>query len=88
MIAAGVDGIRRRLDPGDPAEGNLFEDTRFPRLPTSPAESVDALVADGELTRALGPEFTETFAGLLRFDWQRFLSHVTDWEINEYREML
>jgi hypothetical protein len=25
---------------------------------------------------------------VLRFDWQRFLSHVTDWEINEYREML
>lgn len=88
MIAAGVDGIRRRLDPGDPADGNLFEDARFPRLPSSPAESVDALVADEELTRALGPEFTETFADVLRFDWQRFLSHVTDWEINEYREML
>ena len=37
---------------------------------------------------ALGPEFTSTFAEVLRFDWQRFLSHVTDWEINEYREML
>jgi glutamine synthetase len=88
MIAAGLDGIRRCLDPGDPAEENLFQHFRFPRLPSSPAEGVDALVADEELTEALGPEFTSTFAEVLRFDWQRFLSHVTDWEINEYREML
>jgi glutamine synthetase len=88
MIAAGVDGIRRRLDPGDPAVGNLFDDIRFPRLPASPAQSADALAADEQLTEGLGPEFTETFADVLRFDWQRFLSHVTDWEISEYREML
>jgi hypothetical protein len=25
---------------------------------------------------------------VLRFDWQRYLSHVSDWEISEYREML
>jgi glutamine synthetase len=88
MIAAGLDGIRRCISPGDPAEENLFQHFRFPRLPASPEQGVDALIADEELTRALGPEFTSTFAGVLRFDWQRFLSHVTDWEINEYREML
>jgi glutamine synthetase len=88
MVAAGLDGIRRRLDPGDPAEGNLFEEIRFSRLPSSPAEGIAALLADEELTQALGPEFTSTFADVLRFDWHRFLSHVTDWEISEYREML
>ena len=55
MIAAGLDGIRRSLDPGDPAEENLFQHFRFPRLPSSPAQGVDALVADEELTQALGP---------------------------------
>ena len=88
MIAAGLDGIRRELDPGDPAQENLFENIRFPRLPSRPDQGVDALLADAELVAALGADFTRTFADVLRFDWERFLSHVTDWEINEYREML
>jgi len=88
MVAAGLDGIRRRLEPPDPAQDNLFENLRFPRLPASPAEGLDALLADEQLVQALGPVFTATFAGVLRFDWQRYLSHVSDWEISEYREML
>lgn len=88
MVAAGLDGIRRRLEPPDPAQDNLFENFRFTRLPVNPAEGLDALLADEELVQALGPTFTTTFADVLRFDWQRYLSHVSDWEISEYREML
>jgi glutamine synthetase len=88
MLAAGLDGIRRRLEPPEPAQFNLFETIRFARLPTTPAEGLDALLADTELVRALGPVFTTTFADILRLDWQRYLSHVSDWEISEYREML
>lgn len=88
MVAAGLDGIRRELDPPEPATDNLFENFRFPRLPASPAEGLDALLADDDLVQALGPVFTSTFADVLRFDWQRYLSHVSDWEITEYREML
>ena len=88
MVAAGLDGIRRKLEPPDPAEENLFQNISYPRLPTSPAEGIDALLADAELVQALGPVFTTTFADVLRFDWQRYLSHVSDWEVSEYREML
>jgi len=88
MVAAGIDGIRRNLVPPDPATDNLFENIRFPRLPASPPEGLDALLADSELVQALGPVFTNTFADVLRFDWRRFLGHVSDWEISEYREML
>ena len=45
-------------------------------------------MADTELTAALGPVFVTTFADVLRLDWQRYLSHVSDWEISEYREIL
>jgi glutamine synthetase len=88
MVAAGIDGIRKRLDPGPPTAGNLFKEITFPRLPTNPAEGLDALLSDDDLVQALGSTFSTTYAEMLRFDWQRFLSHVTDWEINEYREML
>ena len=45
------------------------------------------LVADEALVQALGPVFTSTFTDVLPFDWLRYLSHVSDWEISEYREM-
>ncbi len=88
MVAAGLDGVRRSLEPPDPASDNLFENIRFLRLPASPPEGIDALIADDALAQALGPVFTSTFTDVLRFDWQRYLSHVSDWEISEYREML
>jgi len=88
MLAAGLDGIRRRLPAPEPAAENLFDVIRFPRLPSSPPESLAALAADAQLTEALGPLFTTTFADVLRADWQRYLGHVSDWEISEYREML
>jgi glutamine synthetase len=88
MVAAGLDGIRRGLSAPEPAAENLFDVIRFPRLPASPPESLAALAADSELTEALGPLFTTTFADVLRSDWQRYLGHVSDWEISEYREML
>jgi glutamine synthetase len=88
MVAAGLDGVRRCLPAPEPAAENLFDVIRFPRLPSSPPESLAALAADAELTEALGPLFTTTFADVLRADWHRYLSHVSDWEITEYREML
>jgi glutamine synthetase len=88
MVAAGVDGVRRGLDPGEPTDGNLFNDVRFERLPMSLVEALDALASDDELGAALGVVFSKTYTELLRFDWQRYLGHVSDWEITEYREML
>ncbi len=88
MVAAGLDGVRLQLPAPEPAADNLFDNIRYDRLPASPPEGLDALLADTELTAALGPVFTTTFADVLRLDWHRYLSHVSDWEISEYREML
>ena len=53
MLMAGLDGIERQLDPGDPLDRNLFElnDTEAVRLHTVPHnldEALDALEADHE----------------------------------------
>jgi glutamine synthetase len=48
MLMAGLDGIQRGLDPGAPADYDLFEDAdvSVPQVPGSLAESLDALEAD------------------------------------------
>jgi glutamine synthetase len=48
MLMAGLDGIERGLDPGAPADYDLFEDVaaEVPQVPGSLAEALDALEAD------------------------------------------
>jgi glutamine synthetase len=49
MLMAGLDGIRRGLDPGEPADFDLFEDDHgVAQVPGSLAEALDALEADHE----------------------------------------
>jgi glutamine synthetase len=48
MLMAGLDGIERGLDPGEPADYDLFEESRreVPQVPGSLDEALDALEAD------------------------------------------
>jgi len=88
MVAAGLDGVRRGLDPGPPASDSILDQDRYPKLPATLIEGVEAFAADAPLMEALGPELSRTLARCLRHDWSRFTAHVTDWEIREYRELL
>ena len=88
MTAAGLDGIERKAEPGEPGSGNLLEDAKYPLLPTTMIDAAEAFEKDGMLTEALGKEFAHIYVALLRYVWKRFLSYVTDWEIQEYRDLL
>jgi glutamine synthetase len=63
MLMAGLDGIERELDPGEPIDRNLYELpaeqlANIPTVPTSLDDALDALKADHEfLTR--GGVFTD-----------------------------
>jgi glutamine synthetase len=54
MLMAGLDGIQRGLDPGAPADYDLFEEAgaEVPQVPGSLAEALDALEADHEFLLA------------------------------------
>jgi glutamine synthetase len=68
LLAAGLDGIRRRLDPGEPQDidpGNLSEAERsrlgITALPRSLGDALDALEADPVLLGALGPLLAKSY---------------------------
>lgn len=57
MLMAGLDGIRSRLDPGEPIDKNLYdlppmERAGIPSTPGSLDEALDALQADGKFLLA------------------------------------
>jgi glutamine synthetase len=60
MLMAGIDGVQKDLDPGEPADFDLFEEHRagIPQVPGSLAEALDALERDHEFLLA-GGVFTE-----------------------------
>src|SRR3984957_15804509 len=87
MIAAGLDGIDRRL-PLEPAfAGNAYTDDG-PRLPRGLGEALD-LWEKSELARqAFGSDVVEHYANYARTEQEAFAAAVTDWELNRGFERL
>jgi glutamine synthetase len=95
-MAAGLDGIKNEIDPGDPCIGtNVYEmsfDERRCRgmtgLPQNLSEAVTALEEDEVVKSALGP-IADEFIRLKKSEWSDFMrNQVTPWEIKRYLTML
>jgi glutamine synthetase len=91
LIAAGLDGVDRALDPGPACTDDLFQlsltqirDRGIPVLPQSLGESLDALAADEVLATALGPVLVTQFVALKRAEVLAHARHVSDWEWQHY----
>ncbi|WP_157244736.1 glutamine synthetase family protein [Nonomuraea typhae] len=73
VIHAGLDGIRRKLDPGDPvAVDPDTEPGRHPRLPATLTEALNALEADDVLMAALGPLRSRAYLAVKRSEAAAF----------------
>lgn len=93
LIAAGMDGIERELEAGDPVNENLYAmssqdlaEKGIEILPQNLGEAVDALEADTVLTEALGKDLMAEFVSLKRDEWIDYCRHVSDWEVARYGE--
>jgi len=86
ILAAGLDGIKNKSEAPAPAEGWSYHDEQYEVLPGSLREALDALERDDFLKETLGEQFIKTFVALKRDEIERYLAHVSDWEIAEYLE--
>jgi glutamine synthetase len=93
-VAAGIDGVQRKLDPGEPNRGNMYalspeEVARknIRTLPQSLSEALDELERDKVIQAALGPIYPE-FLQLKRKEWNDYHRQVTTWEVERYLTML
>ena len=91
LLAVGLDGIRRELDPGEPMDvdpGTLDEADRARRgiepLPTSLDVALNALEADDVLTGALGPLLTTAYLAVKRFESRHFATLSHDEEARQH----
>jgi len=91
LLAAGLDGIRRQLDPGEPVAidpGNFSDTERaqrgIKRLPTSLGAALDALQADTVLTAALGPLLTSAYLAVKRLESRYFADKSPEEEVRQH----
>ena len=99
VLAAGLDGIERELDPGDPTtELNLhdldeasLQQLGIERLPGNLLDATRELARDEVLRAALGDcgseDYVDYYVGVKQREWQEAQEQVTPWELERYLQL-
>jgi len=95
MLAAGLEGIEKGLEPPPPVEENVYEMTEAERqkrgIGTLPASLLEAilLAEKSELVRrALGEHVFEAFIKNKKIEWDNYRAQVTEYELKKYLPIL
>lgn len=90
-LAAGLDGIRNKIEPPASVEQNLFdmtdvqkEEAGIETLPGSLLEAIHEMEKDEFVTQVLGEYFVTRYIETKKEEWKQYASHVTNWEIDQY----
>ena len=93
-LAAGLEGVRERIDPGVPNDDNLYaisEDERKGRniefLPQTLQEAVAAFAADPLVEKTLGKELRDEFVKYKSAEWQEYHLTISQWEVERYSHL-
>ena len=87
ILAAALDGIEQRLDPGSPMPGDV---ARFgaavdaPPVPRTLEQALDRLRADDVIGSALGSVILDEFLTIKRSEWDAFITQVGSWDRDWY----
>jgi glutamine synthetase len=94
VLAAGLEGIREGLDPGDPHLDNMYlkspaelDALGVRMLPRSLGEAVEAFAADPLAEKVFGAEMFKAWTEYKRDEWMSYMHHVSDWEYQRYLKL-
>ncbi len=91
QLAAGLDGVRRRTEPPEPVDKNIFtlsvrDRRRFKiqELPTNLGEAIDLLRRSSLMKEVLGEHVFGHFVEAKEQEWRDYMAHVHGWEVDRY----
>lgn len=94
ILAAGLDGIRRKVAPPDPVEEDVYQMSEKERaergidvLPGNLGDALSEFSMDDYLQDSLGRAFCERFLQLKTKEWKDFNLTVHDWERKKYLDV-
>jgi glutamine synthetase len=93
-LAAGLEGVREKIDPGAPNEDNLYDLTDEQRkargiefLPQTLQEAIAAFAADPLVEKTLGKELKNEFILYKSAEWDAYNTSISKWEIEHYSHL-
>jgi glutamine synthetase len=91
MLAAGLDGIDNKTDPGTRNDDNLYEVSEaelrkrsIDFLPTTLSEAIDCFEKDKVVKDALGAEYANYYIQVKREEWRQYHKSISQWETDNY----
>jgi glutamine synthetase len=91
ILMAGLDGIKKKLDPGDPVDEDVYELSAERRralgikeLPTTLKDALESMKSDEVVHKTLGSHIFDAFIEYKTNDWNQYCLYVTPWEIMKY----
>lgn len=94
ILAAGLDGIARKLEPPDPVQEDVYRMTEKERadrgigvLPANLGEALEEFARDRYLRDVLGKKFSDKFLELKTREWRDFNVTVHEWERKRYLDV-
>jgi len=91
ILAAGLDGINKSIDPGEPVDQNVYHLSESERqslgiktLPANLKEALDFLEEDKVIREALGEHVFDNIMRLGMMEWEAYNTFVHPWEIERY----
>jgi len=95
MLAAGMEGIKHKLNPPPPVEENVYDfsdeklrELSIDTLPGSLIEALGELERDEVLRETLGEHVYEAFMRAKNAEWDQYRTQVTQWELDQYLTFL
>lgn len=85
-LAAGLDGIAKKIEPPPPFEGDVYGALELPQVPHSLNEAIRELEQSAFAREALGADVVEHYLHFFRTEQRKFDATVTDWERKRYFE--
>ncbi|WP_203632124.1 type I glutamate--ammonia ligase [Lacticaseibacillus suibinensis] len=94
ILEAGLDGVRKQLDPEEAVDRNIYsmQDTErkanhIQDLPSTLHNALKALAADEVVKNALGEHLFRSFTDSKDLEWAAYRQSVSEWERNQYLEL-
>ena len=95
LLAAGLDGVRNRIDPGPPFQGDVghmsveaMAEKGLTFLPRMLDEALEALERDEVVASAVGEELLPHFLSVKRSEMETYHLTVHPWERSTYLEVI
>lgn len=88
-LASGIYGIRNEMELDmEPTSGNEYNREDAEHLPRDLHSAVERMRESGLAAELFGEAFTDHFLRTRDWEWQQFLTEVTDWELKRYFEII